>query len=259
VTSAPTAVNTQVWASGNFFDEYHSRDLRPVEADILLRYREELSGRVLELGCGAGRVSGYLVELAREAHGLDISPRMLDYCRHTWPQGHWHEGNFNDLSMFEDGSIDALFATCNILDILTDDERGEMLDKIHRVIAPDGLLMMSAHNLGYVPRLRTPTSVRAQLAHPRAFAIDVARMPRRIRNRRRLLPLEQRGPGWALLNDGVYDFSMLHYFIARDAQEQQLREHGFELLECLDLEGRRVEPGADASETVELHYVARRD
>jgi SAM-dependent methyltransferase len=258
LTSTPTAVNTEVWASGNFFDEYHSRDLRPVEADILLRYRDELAGRVLELGSGAGRVAGYLVELAREAHGIDISPQMLDYCRRTWPEGHWHEGDFNDLSMFDDGSIDALFGTCNILDILSDAERGEMLDKMHRVIAPDGLLVMSAHNLGYVPQLRTPTDVRVQLAHPRAFVFDVLRMPARIRNRRRLLPLEEQGSGWALVNDGVYDFSMLHYFISSDAQEEQLRQHGFELIECLDLEGRRIAPGDEAPDTVELHYVARR-
>lgn len=258
MTSTSTAVNTEVWARGDFFDEYQSRNLRPVEADILLRYRDELDGRVLELGCGAGRVSGYLVELAREAHGIDISPQMLDYCRGTWPEGHWHEGDFNDLSMFDDGSIDALFATCNILDILSDAERGEMLDKMHRVIAPGGLLVMSAHNLGYVPRLRTPTDLRVQLAHPRAMVTDVLRMPTRIRNRRRLLPLEERGAGWALVNDGVYDFAMLHYFIARDAQEQQLRDHGFDLIECLDLEGRRIESGDDAPDTVELHYVARR-
>jgi SAM-dependent methyltransferase len=259
LSSAPAAANTDVWARGSFFDEYHSRDLRPVEADILLRYREDLAGRVIELGCGAGRVAGYLVELAREAHGMDISARMVDYCRQTWPEAVFHHGDFTDLSAFTDGTFDAVLATCNVLDILTDPERRAMLDSLHRVIAPGGLLVMSAHNRNFLPNVRTPTQVRASLKHPRAFVDDVRKLPLRMRNRRRLVSLEQREASYEIVNDGAHDFSLLHYFIARDDQERQLREHGFELIECLDLEGHRIAPGDPAAETVELHYVARRD
>jgi SAM-dependent methyltransferase len=259
LSSAPATANKDVWARGSFFDEFQSRDLRPVEVDILLRYRDDLAGRVIELGSGAGRIVGYLIQIAREVHGVDISPRMIEYSRRTWPEAVFHHSDFSDLSVFEDATFDVVLATCNILDVLTDAERRTMLDAIHRVLVPGGLLVMSAHNRSYLPNVRTPMQLRANLSHPRAFLIDVMKLPRRLRNRRRLLPLEQHTGGYEIVNDGSYDFSLLHYFIARDDQERQLRDHGFELLESLDLEGRAVAPGEAAAETVELHYVARRD
>lgn len=44
----------------------------------------------------------------------------------------------------------------------------------------------------------------------------------------------------------------------RDAQDRQLAAAGFTLLECLDLDGRVVQPGEQAAPHPELHYVARR-
>jgi SAM-dependent methyltransferase len=238
--------------------DYQSRDLRPVEAEVLLRYRNRLEGRVMELGCGAGRVTGYLVELAREVHGIDISAAMIDYCRRTWPDATFHDGDFTDLSGFADGSLDAVLAPCNVLDVLADSERQGMLDELHRVIAPGGLFVMSSHNRGYVPNLRTPGQIRANLNHPRTFVDDVIKLPRRLRNRHRLVQLEQHGDDYVIVNDGAHDFSLLHYFISRDAEERQLRAHGFELIECLDIEGHAVAPGSEAGDVVELHYVAER-
>jgi hypothetical protein len=50
----------------------------------------------------------------------------------------------------------------------------------------------------------------------------------------------------------------LHYYIDRDAQERQFTAHGFGLLGCFDLDGRPVDPGDDAADYPELHYVAQR-
>jgi hypothetical protein len=82
------------------------------------------------------------------------------------------------------------------------------------------------------------------------------RLPLRLRNRRRLRSLQRAEPGYALVNDEAHDFSVLHYYISPDAQRRQLAEHGFELMECLDLDGREVAEGAAARSCPELHYVA---
>jgi hypothetical protein len=63
---------------------------------------------------------------------------------------------------------------------------------------------------------------------------------------------------YAIVNDEAHDFSVLHYYVSRDAQERQMMQVGYELLECLDLEGRCVERGETAAKCPELHYVARR-
>lgn len=252
---APTRVNLSMWRRGDQVGFYANRTLRPVEVILIGRYAEDLRGRVLELGPGAGRLTGYLAGLAGEVRALELSPAMVAYGRAHYPEAGFDEGDLRDLSRYETGSFGAVLAPCNVLDILTDGERRDVLRAVRRVLAPDGLFVMSSHNEGYLPRVPGPWHARTE--DPLRFALDLTRIPRRVRNARRVRALQSRGRDHAIVNDGAHDFRLLHYFIARDAQEGQLAEAGLELLECLDLEGHDVPAGTSAPETVELHYVAR--
>ncbi len=252
----PTALNASVWARGSYFRTYATSQLRPVEEQLLSRYRRDLSGRVLELGCGAGRLTSHLVPIAQHLHGIDLSPRMIAHCRRTLPEADFALGDFRDVISQLATSFDVVVAPCNVLDVCDDADRRATLDALHGVLSDGGLLIMSSHNRGYVPKLRTPTqAVRRDSIR---FALDVARLPRRMRHRRRLLPLERDEPGYAIINDGAHDFSLLHYFTHRNDQQRQFAEHSFDLLECLTLEGQPVGPEDSAPGEVELHYVARR-
>jgi SAM-dependent methyltransferase len=253
---AQRRANDRLWGRRGLVHAYATRVLRPVEVVLLVRYRDELSGRVVELGCGAGRLTGYLGEIAAAAHGIDISPEMVAYCRRTYPKVTFSEGDLRDVSTMEAGSYDAVFATYNVLDVLGDAERRHVLDGIHRVLPPGSLLIMSSHNLAYAPRLADPFRIRNRGLV--ATAMTLVQYPRWRRNRKRLLAFEQNEPGYSILNDISHDFSALHYYTSRDAQERQLNEHGFDLIECLDLDGRLVEPGDEAPDCPELQYVARR-
>jgi SAM-dependent methyltransferase len=255
VHDASQRVNDKLWSRPDLVKVYARRDLRPVEVMLLVRYREALSGRVLELGCGAGRLTGYLAELASVAHGVDISPAMVDHCRRAYPRAIFSEGDLRDLSAFDPGSFDVVVASYNVVDVLGDRERRAALEGMHRALAAAGLLMMSSHNRDYASRLGEPLRLRGR--DPLRMALTLARMPRWQRNRRRLLPLERNEPGYAILNDISHDFSALHYYIHRDAQEHQLAECGFDLEECLDLDGHRVLSDHGAPDCPELHYVAR--
>jgi SAM-dependent methyltransferase len=247
--------NAEIWAEDDFVEFYASRELRPVETMLLARHRDELAGRVLELGCGAGRLTGHLIELAEAVHGLDLSGAMIRYCRRTYPRASFSEGDLRDLSRFGQGSFDAVLAPYNVLDVLGDDERREVLAEIRRVVVAGGLLIMSSHNREYAPRLGF--AIRVLLGSPRRPGASIRKLPRRVRNRRALRPLERSETGYSIRNDEAHDFSLLHYYISRDAQERQLTEQGFELIECLDLDGRIVAPHGSAARCPELHYVAR--
>jgi SAM-dependent methyltransferase len=249
-------VNASVWKRGSFFKQYATRQLNPAEVILLARYGGSLTGRVLELGCGAGRLTGYLVAIAREVHAIDLSPRMVEYCRRTLPEATFHQGDFTELSMFADSSFDAIVAPARVLDVLDDAARRETLENLHRLLVDDGLLLMSSNNRGYVPQLRTPTQVRWR--DPPRLVNDIIRLPQRMARRRRLLPLQREETDYAILNDSTHGYLLVHYFISRDDQERQFTEHGFAFVECLDLEGRSVEAGEKASDCVELSYVARR-
>jgi SAM-dependent methyltransferase len=253
--SVPASRNSAVWSRGSFLKEYATRVLRPAEVVILVRYREMLEGTVLELGSGAGRLTGYLAELGADVYGVDLAPSMVAYSNQRYPDAHCVVGDMRDLSAWEDGSLSAVLAPCNVLDVLSDGERRTLLADARRALADDGVIVMSSHNQAFLPRLKKPTHLRR--TDPLRFAFDLVRIPRRVRNSRRLVGLEERNDEYAIVNDSAHEYSLLHYYISRDGQERQFAEAGFELLECLDLDGRPVGPGDDAKDFVELHYVAR--
>jgi SAM-dependent methyltransferase len=163
--------------------------------------------------------------------------------------------DFTDLSAFEPASFSAIFAPCNVIDVMADDGRRRLLSDLRRLLEPGGLLAFSSHNLGFEPNLPRPWNL------PRGNALStgkaVALLPRRTRNHLRLRRFEHRGPDHIIRNDASHDYSTLLYFIDRDAQERQLEACGLELLECLDLDARPVPPGDPARDRVELHYLAR--
>jgi SAM-dependent methyltransferase len=248
-------INNGVWGRGRFVGQYSSRALRPVEVTLLVRYRDDLHGRMLEIGCGAGRVTSYLADLADDLHALDISPRMVETARRRVPSATCHVADMTDLSRFEAEPFDAVLALYCVLDVLEDDERRAQLDRMYEIISPGGTLVISTHNRAHLPQVRGP---HVRTSDPVKLAADVVRLPRRFRNHRRVRDLEREAQGYAIANDSAHNYSLLHYYISRDDQERQLADHGFELIECLDLDGNTVEPGDSAGGTPELHYVARR-
>lgn len=276
MTTSQLDVNLTAWGAGNYVDFYAERGLRPAEAVLLLRYREPLSGRTLEVGCGAGRLLGYLCELSDQAHGLDLNPAMVEYCRRAYPNASVEVGDLRDLSAYPQGPLDAIFASFNVIDVLDDADRRSLLTELRGLLSDRGVLIFSSHNLASIQGalLREDgagapdAGAGMRLAGIRALVHKVMnltpnwalylarRAPRMIRNRRRLRPLERREGSYAIVNDPAHDYALLHYYIRRDDQELQLRELGYELLECVDLEGRTVPTGAH-SDSPELHYVAR--
>ena len=266
-------VNASAWQRGDHVAEYANRRLLPVEVVILIRYRDVLSRRTLEVGCGAGRILGYVAQLGGEAHGIDISPAMVEHCRSRYPAADTRVGDLADIGRSAEGPFDALLALDNVLDVFDDAERRRVLTDLRALLSPDGLLIFSSHNLAYVDRSAPRDGDRAAPARggpgrarrllsevasrpPSNVARAVARIPGRRRNRKRLGPLQRRGDGFAIINDSAHDYALLHYYIGRDDQERQLHETGFELIEALDADGRPVGPGQPNPDPW-LHYVAR--
>lgn len=248
-------MNAEVWFGGELAEEFWHLALRPAESNLLVRQRDALSGRVFELGCGSGRLTVHLAEQAAELVAVDGSPAMVERARQRVPSADISWADFQDLSRFQAGGFDAIVAGFNMFDVFDDAERRRALAEMRRLLAPDGRLLFSAHNRGFRPFFGNPWHL--LLGRPEQPVRSLVRLPRRWSNRRRLRRRERFEPGYAIVNDPAHDFGLLHYNISRDAQQQQLAECDFELLDCRDLEDRVVPAGEDAPRCPELHYVAR--
>jgi SAM-dependent methyltransferase len=249
--------NVQVWAEGHFVRSYASQILRPAEATFLIKYAEFLQGRILELGAGAGRITGYLGARGGDVLAVDISPEMVEYARGRYPGATFVVGDLRDLSSYSAERWDVVVAAFNVLGVLDDPGRRTTLRAIGQILAPGGLFYFSAHNAARLEHVQSPFALVISARDPARFVWNLLRAPRRARNRRRLRQFEQREGTYALANDEAHDFQLLHYYITRDEQERQLDDAGFDLLECLDEQGNPVPGGSSAPESVELHYVAR--
>lgn len=258
-------VNRRVWERGSYVGDYANRRLLAVEVLLLVRYRSALSNRPLEVGCGAGRILGYLAELGPDAHGIDISEAMVAHCRAAYPAAHVTVGDLGNVGTSVEGRFSAVLAMDNVLDIYDDAERRRVLGDLKELLEPDGVLIFSSHNLdhreGHSTAARSSSRVRElawkAASRPIGEVVRVGvRMPQRIRNRRRLAPLERREEDHAIINDEAHDYGLLHYYIGRDAQARQLSEIGLELAECVDLDGHALGPGKPSAAPW-LHYVAR--
>jgi 2-polyprenyl-3-methyl-5-hydroxy-6-metoxy-1,4-benzoquinol methylase len=269
ITSASqVAHNVSEWAQGKHVSEYDNNILSPVEVKVLVQYRDQLKARVLDLGCGAGRILSYLVMLGADAYGVDLAPKMVERCRAVVPEASVCVGDVSALKASVDGQFDVVVAFDNLIDIFDDAHRRKVLADIRELVQPGGLFIFSTHDLGWADRNRGPRAWEEKLTLGKLArklfektAADAVRSIKRrsivAANKKRLGPLQQRNHDHAIINDFSHDYSLLHYYIRRDDQERQLESIGFEMLACLDGKGRDVAPGGYGC-SGQLMYVARR-
>jgi SAM-dependent methyltransferase len=251
-------VNGRYYRRANLVRNYATAKLFPAEAAALVRYRDDiLDRRVLDLGCGAGRLAVYLRPLVARYVGIDVSPHMVSYCRKNFPPDlEFCEADMRSLTPIGDRSFDAVFAVSNLIDAVGHADRLRVLAEVRRVLIEGGLFLFSSHNRHYVRAGSGPTLEfhRNPLTQVRLFADFLqARL-----NHYRYRALQQFGPEYALINDSGNNFRNLHYYVARDVQARQLDDSGFKLCACLDSQGMSLEPGADDAACPSIVYVARR-
>src|SRR5918998_2787556 len=53
--------------------------------------------RVLDAGCGRGRLGGYLASAGHDVVGVDVAPVLIDEAEKTSPAGRWLVGDLAEL------------------------------------------------------------------------------------------------------------------------------------------------------------------
>jgi SAM-dependent methyltransferase len=255
VVQSQDAINRELYRRADLVNEYSKIELHPPEAVALVRYRDDIqSRRVLDLGCGAGRLAMYLRPLTKQYVGVDVSEHMVAFCAEHFPELPFQRADMRQLP-FATGVFDTVFSLFNLMDAVSHEARLHCLGEIQRVLKPGGLLVFSSHNRRWKMAGAGPT-LELRL-NPLSQLRALARYLRSYANHRRLIPSQREETDYALCNDDAHEFALLHYYITRDAQTRQFREAGFQLLECLDENGQTLHLDDDDSTYSSLHYIAR--
>jgi SAM-dependent methyltransferase len=99
-----------------------------------------VKGRVIDLGCGAGRVALYLQQKGFDVLGFDISPLALKVCRERGLQ-RVRRGSVQDLR-FPRNSFDTAIMFGNNFGLLgTPTKARRVLGRMHNMISDGGLIL----------------------------------------------------------------------------------------------------------------------
>jgi SAM-dependent methyltransferase len=129
-------------------DERSYQSSGRTEAEALRRFLGP-DMRVLDIGCGTGRVMEHLAPWCREVHGIDISERMVAGGRERLAHlsnVQFHHGNGYDLAGFEDGSFDVVYSIVALQHMPRTVAYNYLLES-NRVLTEDGVLWCYVPNL----------------------------------------------------------------------------------------------------------------
>lgn len=261
--SAPVQerVNRRVYLSPRLVLTYLWGPTRPAERWFLERFGQSLAGRrVLEVGCGAGRITRSLAELTPNVTGIDLSPAMVAFCRRRLGRGTYIAGDMRRVRDLVDGPFDAVVAGANVLDVLSHDDRARVLADLAGLLAPGGVLYFSSHNRRarrVLAEAAAGPSLRRS-ANPYRQARALVNYTLGKLNHAKLAPYQELHPGYAILNDDAHGWRLLHYYVDRRLQADQLRSVGLEPVHVVTPEGAELRASDDEGSFTELHYVAVR-
>lgn len=127
-------------APGSYFLEYDQWS--PLEQQAINRAR----GRVLDIGCGAGRHSLYLQERGFDVTAIDNSPGAIEVCK----QRGLHKAMvkpITDIDEFEANSFDTILMLGNNFGLFGDAENAKtVLEKMSRITSLEAQIIAGTRN-----------------------------------------------------------------------------------------------------------------
>jgi SAM-dependent methyltransferase len=101
---------------------------------------------VLDFGCGPGRVLPHVASLASSATctGCDVSASAIDWARRHRPELRWELSRFTPPLPFDDGSFDLVYSI-SVFSHIDEQLQDRWLQEIHRVLQPEGVVLLSVH------------------------------------------------------------------------------------------------------------------
>ncbi|GAB2514505.1 Magnesium-protoporphyrin O-methyltransferase [Corynebacterium atrinae] len=117
--------------------------------------------RILDAGCGTGRVGGYLAAHGHDVVGTDIDPLLIDYARRDYPNARWEVGDLS-ADPIPEGGFDLAVSAGNVMGFLAPAGRRDALVHLTQALKPGGRLVVgfgAGRGWGFDDFLETASSV----------------------------------------------------------------------------------------------------
>jgi SAM-dependent methyltransferase len=101
--------------------------------------------RILDAGCGSGRVGGFLAAAGHEVVGVDLDPVLIDAARADHPGPTWLIGDLAELDLPARGiaeGFDVIVSAGNVLAFLAPDTRRPVLTRLRAHLRPGGRIVV---------------------------------------------------------------------------------------------------------------------
>ena len=121
-----------------------------VSEDMIMLSKYAYKGdKILDLGCGNGRLIELFEGKGIEYIGVDNSEKMIEIARARYPGGKFLV--IPDLNLpFSDNSFDKVYCLAVLHHIPSDEFRLQFLNEIKRILKPGGLLILTVWNLWHL-------------------------------------------------------------------------------------------------------------
>ncbi|MGR7024539.1 class I SAM-dependent methyltransferase [Geodermatophilus sp. URMC 62] len=94
------------------------------------------AARVLDAGCGPGRVGGHLARAGHDVVGVDVDPVLIAAAEQDHPGPRWLVGDLAELDLPD--RFDAIVCAGNVVAFLAPSTRREVLRRFRAHLAPSG-------------------------------------------------------------------------------------------------------------------------
>jgi SAM-dependent methyltransferase len=139
------ATGKQDWTDQDFFESGERTVSEEVLTDMIniCQGREPGEMKVLEIGCGAGRVTRALSKIFGEVHGVDVSGEMVRQAQSALqdrPNAHVYQNDGSTLSVLPEGLVfDFAFSTIVFQHIPSRDVIENYVREVHGRLRPGAL------------------------------------------------------------------------------------------------------------------------
>lgn len=138
------ATGNEQWTDEEFFRSGEQTVAEEILTDMIniCQDKDPRSMRVLEIGCGAGRITRALAKLFGEVQAVDVSGEMVALAKSAlrdFPNAHVHQNNGKDLSVIPGENYDFAFSTIVFQHIPSREVIYSYVREVNRLLRPGAL------------------------------------------------------------------------------------------------------------------------